>query len=414
MLFMAGCKIAYGSPQTLPTGAPLLAGGCAGDIQASAATTWVGMPLVFERLRSQLQTMMSRSSLAVAVYRFAYEYKRYWSKRGYECRLTDALLFGHIRRAFGGRLKYLLTGGAPLLHESSTFLKQVLGVSLTVVYGSTEVGAICLSSFDKFDDADTVSWTNSRTNSIKRFSSNKGNKKNPISNQVVLQSGVKLRLDDWEEAGYRSSDRPNARGEIILGGLNASPGYLENEKATEKYFFEEDGVRWWRSGDIGEINQLGHLAIVDRKKNFAKLQNGRYVAMGRTEAVLKNCAYVQNLAVHVDSYQDQITAIVQPNRENVFELAKSIGRPIDKLKALCEDERLKQAIVDELIKFGKSNGLHTKEIPHLITLCHEIWSPQNGLLTASMKLNRTQIYGHYRRQIEQMYKTLKSGRDPIF
>ena len=157
MLFVFFCKLAFGSPHTLLAGAPLLASGCAGDLQASAATTWVGMPLVFERLRNQLQTMMSRSSLAVAIYRFAYEYKRYWSKRGYECRLTDAMFFGFIRKAFGGRLKYLLTGGAPLLHESATFLKQVLGVQLSIVYGSTEVGAIGLSSFDKFDDAYTVS-----------------------------------------------------------------------------------------------------------------------------------------------------------------------------------------------------------------------------------------------------------------
>lgn len=79
--------------------------------------------------------------------------------------------------------------------------------------------------------------------------------------------GVKLRLDNWQEGGYCVNDKPNARGEIILGSLGArSDGYFENEDETRKTFFEENGIRWWRSGDIGEIDKYGHVKIIDRKK----------------------------------------------------------------------------------------------------------------------------------------------------
>ena len=64
-------------------------------------------------------------------------------------------------------------------------------------------------------------------------------------------AGVKLRLENWEEGGYRVDDQPNARGEIIIGSDMVTDGYYKNEEATAEAYFEENGTRWWRSGDIG-------------------------------------------------------------------------------------------------------------------------------------------------------------------
>lgn len=92
--------------------------------------------------------------------------------------------------------------------------------------------------------------------------------------------GVKLRLEDWPEGGYSVHDKPNARGEIILGTKATSIGYFDNEEETKKAYFVEDGLRWWRTGDIGEVNKYGHVLIIDRKKDLVKLQMGEYIALG--------------------------------------------------------------------------------------------------------------------------------------
>ena len=68
---------------------------------------------------------------------------------------------------------------------------------------------------------------------------------------------VETRLVDWEEGSYRVTDRPNPRGEIVLGGETIAKGYFGMKDLTEANFFEEQGKRWFRTGDIGEIDKHG-------------------------------------------------------------------------------------------------------------------------------------------------------------
>ena len=102
-----------------------------------------------------------------------------------------------------------------------------------------------------------------------------------------MQDGIKLRLDDWEEGGYTLKDKPNPRGEIVVGVNALSDGYYANDEETKATFFEENGIRWWRTGDIAEIDQFGHVSIVDRKKDLVKLQYGKFVALGRVRSLRK-------------------------------------------------------------------------------------------------------------------------------
>lgn len=91
---------------------------------------------------------------------------------------------------------------------------------------------------------------------------------------------MKLRLEDWPEGGYSASDQPNPRGEIVVGEA-LSVGYFKNPEETEKAYLVEDGIRWWRTGDIGELNEYKQLSIIDRKKDLVKLQTGKYIALGK-------------------------------------------------------------------------------------------------------------------------------------
>lgn len=71
-----------------------------------------------------------------------------------------------------------------------------------------------------------------------------------------------IRLVNWEEGGYRVTNKPYAQGEIIIGGDSVSQGYYKLPGKTEEEFFEEDGKRWFKTGDIGEFHGDGVLKII--------------------------------------------------------------------------------------------------------------------------------------------------------
>lgn len=73
-----------------------------------------------------------------------------------------------------------------------------------------------------------------------------------------------IRLCTWEEGGYRVTNKPHPQGEIIIGGDSVSRGYYKLEKKTAEDFFEEEGRRWFKTGDIGEVHPDGVLKIIGR------------------------------------------------------------------------------------------------------------------------------------------------------
>lgn len=131
--YINGVKMAMGSAGTLTTGAPLLAKGCLGDVQASKVSFLTGVPLVFERIQSGIQTLLrNKSPYLAGIYNFAYEYKKRWGRRGYRCRMMNALLFKHIKEQFGGKLKLVVAGGAAMTLETQMFIKLYLDIPLVL------------------------------------------------------------------------------------------------------------------------------------------------------------------------------------------------------------------------------------------------------------------------------------------
>ena len=93
--------------------------------------------------------------------------------------------------------------------------------------------------------------------------------------------GVDLRLVNWEEGGYTVTDECGPRGEIMVGGGHVAVGYYEMPDKTAEEFFNENGKRWFKTGDIGQLHEDGTIQIIDRKKDLVKLQGGEYVSLGK-------------------------------------------------------------------------------------------------------------------------------------
>ena len=94
--------------------------------------------------------------------------------------------------------------------------------------------------------------------------------------------GVNIKLIDWKEGGYLTSDKPNPRGELVVGSDIVALGYYKLPELTDEAFYtDKDGVRWFLTGDIGEVSPDGSFKIIDRKKDLTKLSNGEYISLGK-------------------------------------------------------------------------------------------------------------------------------------
>ena len=191
-------------------------------------------------------------------------------------------------------------------------------------------------------------------------------------------AGMEVKMVNWEEGHYRVSDRPRPRGEVIIGGASVARGYYKNDKKTREDFYDEGGKRWFRTGDIAEMFEDGTVRIVDRKKDLVKLQLGEYVSLGKVEAQLKTHPLVENICVYGDSYQSYTVAVMVPIRGALEKLATDLGKTYSDFNKLCEDKDIIQAVTKTLGIHGIKSNLEKFEIPRMISLAPEAWTPESG------------------------------------
>lgn len=94
------------------------------------------------------------------------------------------------------------------------------------------------------------------------------------------------------------------------------------EEKTKEDYFVEDGKRWFRSGDIGQLEPNGNVKIIDRKKDLVKLQFGEYVSLGKVEAVLKTCSVVENICIYGEPTKSYCVALLCPDRKVKYSIEK--------------------------------------------------------------------------------------------
>ena len=176
--------------------------------------------------------------------------------KGYKTPIVNKLLCKKIREQFGGKMEKMILGGAPLSASLQALIKAAVDVTLVQGYGATETLGACLC-MDDFD----LSY---------------GRCGRPLR-------GIFARLDDWEEGGYRVTDKPRGRGELVIGSKANSLNYLDKpEMNAELYEYDSKlDVTWFKTGDIAEVYEDGTFKIVDRKKDLVKLANGEYFSLGK-------------------------------------------------------------------------------------------------------------------------------------
>ena len=382
MLFQSGFAIGFATPFTVFEGSIALSKDSLPDVKVLNPHVICTVPLILERIKSKIKEQLKSKPLLVQeIFFFGIDYKRYWNSRGFQTRIMDSILFKKTHDILGSNCRIVLSGSAPLAAETHRFMRSVLNVKLIQGYGTTETQALVMVQ-DNYDYC--------------------------FGSSGFSHDNMKLKLQDWKEGGYSVSDKPNPRGELLIGGDHVSLGYFKKEEETKESFFtDEKGLLWFVSGDIVSIDKdKGTVTIIDRKKDLIKLQNGEFVALGKIEAALKDDPIVDNVLVTASSFDSFVVAVVLPERDQLIKLAKSIlGEDmVDRMsfQEICFSERVVSAVRASIIETSNRVGLKRIEVPVNIFITDQEWTPTSGLVTASFKIKRRALLDHYVHQVNQM------------
>ncbi|XDG05832.1 hypothetical protein ABKA04_005447 [Annulohypoxylon sp. FPYF3050] len=368
LVMYIGGTLGYGSPRTLSDSSTR---NCAGDMRELAPTVMVGVPQIWETIRKGIESKVNSGGLLLRnVFWGAYGLKSLLTSTGLPGGgIIDALIFKQVRNMTGGRVRLLFNGASGISDGTRQFVSLVLAPMITG-YGLTETcanGALGCP----------LQWT-----------------RNAIG---PVPASLEIKLVSLPELGYDAKATP-PQGEILLRGLPVCREYFKNPEETAKAF-TPDG--WFRTGDIGEFDPVGHVKVIDRVKNLVKMQGGEYIALEKLEAVYRGCEFVHNIMIHGDGEHPRAIAIVSPNEKPLNELAKKLG--VDHAHA-HSDPKVLDAVHKDLIGVGKKAGLTGLEMVVGVVLVEDEWTPTSGLVTATQKVNRRALRSHYKKQIEECFK----------
>lgn len=396
-----GVRIGYSNPQTLTdTSSRIKQNFCKGDVTLLRPTLFASVPTVLERVSKAVwERVNAGGEFSKALFRFAYSYKCRRIHGGFPSFLVDRLIFRRVRSLMGGRLRYIVSGGAPLSEDSQLFANICLA-PIIQGYGLTETSA----------SGTLMECGDLRCNHV-----------------GAPTPAVQIKLRPWPEGGYSPHDKPSPRGEVLIAGGPVSNGYFKQPELTARDFYkDENGVRWFCTGDIGLMHTDGCLSIIDRKKDLVKLQAGEYVSLSKVELALAQSVYVEQVCVYADASQHYTICFVSPKYTTLMELASSLGlehlaeearlalKSNDRqnpsavqsaqLACLCKSPQIAAAVLKDLQRVGREKRLTTFEIPKKVHLDPMSWTPDTGLVTDALKLKRFNLQVRFQQEIDRMYE----------
>lgn len=347
------------------------------DFVALRPTQIVGAPRVYQRVYDNVMSKVEQSpALKKWLFYRAYAAKKKALNEGKTTPLWDKLVFSNLnQQVFGGRADTFISGSAPLSPKVAEFMRVCFSPTVVEGYGMTESTAGCCMQKEEDMQCGTVG--------------------------PPLPS-VELKLVDVPEMNYTSKDQPCPRGELCIRGPGVSQGYYRKPDKTAETW-DSDG--WLHTGDIARLNADGTLSIIDRAKNIFKLSVGEYVAPEYLENIYSRSPFVAQCLVYGDSFQPVLVSVVVPDQEYIMQYAKQNGIK-GGFKQLCEDPAIINATLADMTRVASEAKVNGYEKVKKIHLDSELWSPENNILTPTLKLKRIACKEKYIRQIESMYKEL--------
>jgi long-chain acyl-CoA synthetase len=327
----------------------------------------VNVPRVLEKIYSKVMDNVLRSSaLKRKIFFWAVKVGREFARRKlnrepipgilqFKRNLAHKLVYSKIIEKTGGRVRFFVSGGAPLSKDIAEFF-YAMGLVVLEGYGLTETSpVIAVNTFD--------------------------NLKFGAVGKLIPDVEVKIAED----------------GEILTKGPNVMKGYYKKEDETKEAFKEG----WFRTGDIGHLDEEGFLVITDRKKDLIVTSGGKNVAPQPIENLLKLSPYVSN-AVVLGDRKRFISALVVPNFDKLKEYAKTNNIPFETNSDLTRTEQVLNFMEREIDRF--TPNLASYEKVKKIALLDRDFEIEKGEMTPTLKVKRNIVEEKYKGIIDALYK----------
>lgn len=268
--------------------------------------------------------------------------------------VADRLVFTKWREGIGGRLRYFVSGGAPL---SPTLSYSFLGAGINILqgYGMTET---CVVSANRPDD-------------------------NKVGSIGKPFTGIEVVIAE--------------DGEMLIRGPNVMRGYYGHPDSTMAVM--KDG--WFATGDVGYIDDAGHLFLTDRKKDLFKLSNGKYIAPQLIESLLKQSEFVNQVVV-VGASRKFPVALIVPDWEALKSSLRSAGEPVAETHAELSAQTNAIKLVQRDVTMITAHLADYERVRRVALLAEE-FSIDSGELTPTLKVKRNVIDARYGKLIDELY-----------
>lgn len=337
------------------------------NLQDVRPTIFIGVPRIFEKVFERARMKASQAGrLSETIFDWATDVAKQYaslSESGEAIPLSltakhgvaDKLVYSKLREFFGGRLRFCITGGAALPDEIYLIFTGA-GISIMQGYGLTETSPVISSN-------------------------------NP---SAVRVGTVGRPIRDVEV-------RIAADGEIEVRGPGVMKGYYHKEKETAEVF-TPDG--WFRTGDIGHLDDDGFLIITDRKKELFKTSGGKYIAPSPIEQMLRSSRFI-NQAVLVGNERKFPAALIVPNFEMLESYAQLKELDVNGTSELCRHPKIVD-LIRRQIDAATANLSQFERVKKFALLENEL-TVESGELTPTLKVKRRVVDDKYRGVIDEMY-----------
>jgi long-chain acyl-CoA synthetase len=331
-------------------------------LQEARPTIIVAVPRVYEKVRQEAERRAGHGlrrkifDWAVRVGRaHKEEIARGETPAGFAWKLADRLVYQKIRQGFGGRSRAYFSGGAPLGKDMAEWFCCV-GIPIMEGYGLTET---------------------SPTLSVNRRGAFK------IGSVGKVNEGVQLKVAE--------------DGEILVKGPTVFKGYWQMPEETRASF--TDG--WFKTGDIGELDNDGFLHITDRKKDLLKTSGGKFIAPQPIENALKANVLIAQAAL-IGDRRKYASVIISPHFPLLEDWARANGVIFNSRQELVSAPKVRElyrGIIEDLNK----KLAHFETIKKILAVPDE-FTVATGEITPTLKLKRRVIEAKYKQQIEELYQ----------
>ena len=330
-------------------------------------TMFVSVPRVYEKIHAQAD-MKAKDFPKKQIFRWALSVGRTYENevlagktpRSLSWMLADKLVYSKVRAGMGGRGQVFISGGAPLGRELAQWFAHV-GIRIHEGYGLTETSPVIAVNTPLAHKLGTVG--------------------KPLGN-------VEVRIEE--------------DGEILVRAPSVFKGYWKQPSETEKAFI--DG--WFKTGDIGYLDADGYLSVTDRKKDLLKTSGGKFIAPQPIENSLKHNALVAE-AIVVGDKRKFPAVLIAPYFPVLEDWARTNEITYSSRAELVQNP-LVQELYDRIVQDVNQNLARFEKLKRVILLPDE-FTPQDGMLTHSMKVRRRAVEERYRSLIDDVYANAEAA-----